>query len=284
MRLELAGSFTQPPPLAVKLLNGVPFIPQQYIDQGYTDYDVICIGAGGGSGGGIDTGNTGTTVRNFGGAGGGGGAHRAKGLLGGLPPSVDVVVGVRGAAGVNHVSDPQVTTDGEDGGYSSFGNICMASGGRGGKRAQSNSTTVSTQAHGGQGGCGGRILAGGGALGGTAGTPTATGPGTPGVAGVWGDWDGVIGEGGGGGAGGVGTYSGVTANAATSGGGGSYDPGDTSVYSNPTSVSADTGGSGAASIVPGRAGGARATPLNQLPTIYGDSGQDGYVVIRLTAV
>jgi hypothetical protein len=40
--------------------------------------------------------------------------------------------------------------------------------------------------------------------------------------------------------------------------------------------------------VPGGAGGARATPLNQLPTVYGSSvprakGLDGYVVIRLTA-
>lgn len=285
MRLELSGSFAKPPPLAVKLLNGIPFIPQQYIDQGYTDYDVMVIGAGGGRGGGIKSGGTGTNVRSFGGSGGGGGTHRVRGKLEGLPPSCEVVVGSAGSNGSDHVSDPGSTSDGGDGGYSSFANpICRASGGKGGFHVQTNSLTLSSQGNGGQGGLGDRILAGGGAIGGIAGTPTATGPGTPGTAGDWGEWNGVVGEGGGGGAGGVGTYSGVTANAATQSGGGSYDPGDTSVYSNPSSISADTTESGAASIVPGRAGGARATPLNQLPTTYGDSGQDGYVVIRLTAV
>ena len=283
MRLELSGTFTKPPPLSIKLLDGVPFIPQQYIDQGYTDYDVICIGAGGGAGGGIDTVNTGTTVRAFGGAGGGGGLHRVRGLLDGLPVSVPVVVGVRGVPGADHVSDPAFTTDGTDGSYSSFGTIGQASGGKGGRRVQNNSLTVTSQAHGGQGGVGGRTLAGGGALGGIAGIPTPTGPGTAGTPGEWGSWDGVVGEGGGGGAGGVGTYSGITANAATTAGGGSFATGDDSVYANPTSPSTDTGHSGAANIVPGGAGGARATPLNHLPTTYGDSGKDGYVVIRLTA-
>jgi hypothetical protein len=288
MRLELAGSFNQPPPLAVKLLNGVPFIPQQYIDQGYTDYEVIVIGAAGGAGGGIDTQNTGTLIRSFGGAGGGGGLHRVRGLLVGLPGSVPVVVGVGGAQGTDHVSDPNLTTDGADGGYSAFGDIAMASGGKGGKAVQTNSLTASTVATGGQGGIGGRTLAGGGANGGVAGTPTATGPGTAGTAGDYGDYDGVVGEGGGGGAGGVGTYSGVTANAATSGGGGSYSFADASVYALGPAPATDTGHSGAANILPGGAGGARATPLNQLPTAYGRSlgggarGEDGYVVVRLT--
>jgi hypothetical protein len=78
MRFELAGSMNQPPPLAVKLLDGVPFVPQQYIDMGYTDFDVMAIGAGGGMGGGINTGNTGTLIRSFGGAGGGGGGFIAS--------------------------------------------------------------------------------------------------------------------------------------------------------------------------------------------------------------
>lgn len=289
MRLELAGSMKQPPPLAVKLLNDISFIPQQYMDMGYTYFDVICIGAGGGMGGGIDTVNTGTTIRSFGGAGGGGGLHRVRGLLVALPVACPVVIGVGGDPGLDQVSDPALTTDGADGGSTSFNNAtCRASGGRGGKRVQSNSLTDPTQADGGQGGVGDRILPGGGALGGTAGTPSATGPGTAGTPGGWGAWDGTIGEGGGGGAGGVGTYSGITANAATIGGHGSWDPGDTSVYGPGTSPGSDIGASGAASIKPGGAGGAKATPLNSLPTLYGRSfparlkGEDGYVVIRVS--
>lgn len=290
MRLELAGSILRPPPLTVKLLGGVDFVPQDYIDMGYSGFEVICIGAGGGTGGGIETGNTGTQIRSYGGAGGGGGLHRVRGLLSALPSACPVVVGVGGDPGLDHVSNPALTTDGEDGGYSSFnGDTARASGGQGGRRAQTNSVTVSSQANGGAGGIGDRILAGGGAAGGVAGTPTATGPGTPGTAGTDGTWDGSIGEGGGGGAGGIGTYLGVTANSATAGGRGSFDSGDTSVYGTGTSPSTDSSDSGATNIVPGGAGGARATPLNHLPIQYGESygvretGNDGYVAILLTA-
>lgn len=290
MRLELAGSVLRPPPLTVKLLGGVDFIPQQYMDMGYTDFEVLVIGAGGGTGGGIRTGNTGTQIRSYGGAGGGGGLHRVRGLLSALPAACPVVVGVGGNPGNDHVSDPALTTDGQDGGASSFnGTTARASGGQGGRKVQTNSVTVTSQANGGAGGIGDRILAGGGAAGGVAGTPTATGPGTPGTAGQDGSWDGVVGKGGGGGAGGVGTYLGVTANAATAGGRGSFNTGDTSVYGLGTSPSSDSSDSGAANIVPGGAGGARATPLNSLPIQYGESygirqkGDDGYVAIRLTA-
>jgi hypothetical protein len=289
MRLELAGSILKPPPLTVKLLNGVDFVPQQYIDQGYTDFEVLVIGAGGGTGGGIRTGNTGTQIRSYGGAGGGGGLHRVRGVLSALPATCPVVVGVGGDPGLDHVSDPALATDGQDGGASSFnGNTARASGGQGGRKVTTNSVTVSSQANGGDGGVGDRILPGGGGAGGIAGTPTSTGPGTPGTAGADGDWDGVVGEGGGGGAGGIGTYLGVTANAATAGGRGSFDPGDTSVYGLGSSASSDTSDSGAANIVPGGAGGARATPLNHLPVDYGDSfgtrlkGQDGYIAIQLS--
>lgn len=291
MRLELAGSILRPPALTVKLLNGVDFVPQQYLDMGYTDFDVLVIGAGGGTGGGIKTGNTGTQIRSYGGAGGGGGLHRVRGLLSALPSSCPVVVGVGGNPGSDHVSDPALATDGQDGGSSSFnGSTARASGGQGGRKVQTNSVTVSSQANGGAGGVGDRILAGGGAAGGVAGTPTATGPGTPGTAGADGTWNGSIGQGGGGGAGGVGTYLGVTANAATAGGRGSFASGDTSIYGSGSAPSSDTGDSGAASIVPGGAGGARATPVNQLPNVYGTSkgvrlkGDDGTVVIRLTSV
>lgn len=290
MRLELAGSVLRPPPLTVKLLNGVDFVPQQYMDMGYSGFEVLVIGAGGGTGGGIKTGNTGTQIRSYGGAGGGGGLHRVRGLLSALPAACPVVVGVGGDPGLDHVSDPALATDGADGGYSSFnGATARASGGQGGRKVQTNSVTVTSQANGGAGGIGDRILAGGGAAGGIAGTPTATGPGTLGTAGEDGSWDGVVGEGGGGGAGGIGTYLGVTANAATAGGRGSFDLGDTSVYGINTSASSDVGDSGAANIVPGGAGGARATPLNHLPLQYGESygvrakGNDGYIAILLTA-
>ena len=290
MRLELAGSLIHPAPLVIILENAIPFMPQGYIEQGYTHFDVICIGGGGGMGGGINTGNTGTLVRNYGGTGGGGGLHRVQGLLSALPESCSIIVGSGGALGTEHVSDPTQTTDGGDGGYSSFNDTtCRASGGKGGKRAQSNSLTVTTQAHGGQGGVGNSIVAGGGALGGTAGTPTADGPGDAGTAGADGTWIGSIGQGGGGGAGGVGKYGGITCNAATAGGRGSYNPGDLSVYGPGAEASVD-GGSGAVDIVPGGASGAKAAPVNGLPYVYGKSvgrltpGDPGTVVIRLVSL
>lgn len=280
----------QPAPLILTLVDGDTFHPAQYIDQGYNNFDVICIGGGGGAGGGIDTANTGTGVRNYGGAGGGGGLHRVKGLLAALPADCAIEVGGGGARGADHVADPGATTDGADGGYSSFNNMtCRASGGKGGKRAQSNSLTVTTQANGGQGGIGNSIVAGGGGAGGVAGTPTAAGPGVAGVAGQDGTWDGAIGKGGGGGAGGVAKFGGggTTCNAATSGGQGSYNAGDLSVYGPGAGPSVD-GSTGAANVVPGGASGAKATPVNGLPYIYGKSttqlaGDAGIVTIRLTA-
>ena len=290
MRIELAGSISHAPPLVVTLKNGVPFSPQEYVDKGYTNFDVICIGAGGGIGGGINTANTGTLVRNYGGAGGGGGLHRVQGLLSALPAACPVAVGIGGAAGTEQVSDPALTTDGGDGGYSSFNDTtCRASGGKGGKRALSNSLTVTTQANGGQGGIGNSIVAGGGAIGGIAGTPTAAGPGIAGTAGSDGTWDGSIGQGGGGGSGGVAKFGGVTCNPATAGGRGSFNPGDTGVYGPGADPIAD-GASGAASVVPGGASGAKAAPVNGLPYVFGKSvgklspGEPGAVIIRLTSV
>ena len=291
MRLELAGSLVRPDPLIIKFNSNQNFDVQKYIDLGYTHFDVICIGAGGGMGGGIDTANTGTLVRNYGGAGGGGGFHRVRGLLSALPALVPVVVGAGGSLGSEHASNPASTTDGGDGGASSFNDpTCRASGGKGGKRAQSNSLTVSTQANGGDGGLGNRVIAGGGAAGGVAGTPTATGPGTPGTAGVDGTFFQDVGQGGGGGAGGVGKYGsgGTTCNAATAGGRGSYNPGDTSVYGPADTPDADPS-SGSQSVIPGGASGAKAAPLNGLPAIYGQSkgsravGDPGAVILRLTA-
>jgi hypothetical protein len=282
MRLELAGSLVLPEPLVLRCTASGNFVTQDYIDLGYTNFEVICIGAGGGMGGGIDTGGTGTLVRNYGGAGGGGGFHRVKGLLSALPATCPIVVGAGGTTGNEHASNPALTTDGGDGGGSSFNNTtCRASGGKGGKRAQSNSLTVATQAHGGEGGVGNRVIAGGGALGGVAGTPSATGPGIAGTNGADGTLFQNVGKGGGGGAGGV-TRSDNWAlcNAATAGGRGSYNPGDTSVYG-PGSVPNF--------VTPGGASGAKAAPLNGLPTVYGQSktarlpGDPGIVIVRLTA-
>lgn len=288
MRIELAGSLIRPAPLVLRFEANQTFDVQKYIDLGFTHFDIICIGGGGGMGGGIDTANTGTLIRSFGGAGGGGGFHRARGLLSALPATCAVVVGAGGAVGTEHASNPALTTDGADGGTSSFNtNTCRASGGKGGKRVQSNSLTVTTQANGGDGGSGNRTIAGGGAAGGVAGTPSATGPGVAGTAGADGTYINNVGKGGGGGAGGVGKYGGVTCNAATAGGRGSYNPGDTSVYG-PSDAPSNGPTSGAANIMPGGASGAKASPLTGLPTIFGQSkgerlpGDPGIVIVRLT--
>lgn len=294
MRFELSGSLIRPLPVVLTYNGDATFDTLSYIDLGFTNFEIICIGGGGGHGGGIDTENTGTTVRSYGGAGGGGGFHRIHGLLSALPDTCSIVVGTGGSVGVSQSGNPPnlgAVTDGSDGEASTFNtNTCRASGGKGGKRVQANSVTVSSDADGGEGGIGNRAIAGGGALGGMAGTPTANGPGTPGTNGVDGSIsnNGVIGKGGGGGAGGVGTYAGITCNAGTSGGRGSYNPGDTLVYG-PADTPDNDVDTEAVGIVPGGASGAKAVPLNGLPTVYGQSigfgsaGNPGVVVIRLTA-
>ena len=291
MRFELSGSLIRPDPMIITYTADDTFVPLTHIDLGFTYFEVICIGGGGGIGGGIDTG---VGIRSYGGAGGGGGFHRIRGLLSALPATCSIVVGQGGAVGTEHDSNPALTTDGGDGEASTFNtNTCRASGGKGGKRVQVISSTVTSQAHGGDGGIGNRTVAGGGALGGTAGTPTAEGPGTPGTNGIDGSIsnNGVVGKGGGGGAGGVGTYAALTHNAATAGGRGSYNPGDPSVYG-PGEPPGPDETTGSLNIKPGGAGGAKASPLTGLPTLYGRSfggpglgrraGENGVVIIRLT--
>lgn len=291
MRFELAGSLVHPDPLVIKFNSNQNFDPGKYIAMGYDHFDVICIGGGGGMGGGINTANTGTLIRSTGGAGGGGGLHRVQGLLSALPATCPVVIGSGGSLGVEDTSNPAVTTDGGDGGYSSFNTTtCRASGGKGGKRVQSNSPTVPTQANGGDGGVGNSITPGGGALGGVAGTPTPLGPGIRGTDGVSGTWDGSIGQGGGGGAGGVGRYGSppITCNEATPGGRGSYNPGDQSVYG-PYDDASNDDLSGAVKTMAGGAGGGKTAPVDGLPYVYGSSegrripSDAGIVSIRLTA-
>ena len=116
MRLELSGSLVHPDPLVIRFDSNQIFDILHYTDLGYTHFEVICIGGGGGMGGGIDTANTGTLVRSYGGAGGGGGYHRVRGLLSALPVTCPIVVGAGGAVGTEHASNPALTTDGGDGG------------------------------------------------------------------------------------------------------------------------------------------------------------------------
>lgn len=119
--------------------------------------------------------------------------------------------------------------EGSSGGASSFGDICQASGGKGGKPAVQWAGAIRQQyAHGGEGGAGAQVTPGGGAAG-----AISSGPGKDGT------WDGDIGKGGGGGRGGVELhqfYNPATGNVtvpfvpATEGGRGSLNFADTSVW------------------------------------------------------
>lgn len=119
--------------------------------------------------------------------------------------------------------------EGSPGGASSFGDICQASGGKGGKPAiQWAGATRQQYAHGGAGGAGGQVTPGGGADG-----SISSGPGKDGT------WNGDIGKGGGGGRGGVemheifsmsSGYVTVPFIPATEGGRGSLNFADTSVW------------------------------------------------------
>jgi Glycine-rich domain len=295
MRLELAGTLVTRDPVVVSFQvsntgeTSFSFDATEFRVLGYTKFDVICIGAGGGMGGSYDSENTGSLLKSFGGAGGGGGIHRVQGILSELPPVVPVVVGAGGLAGHDD-SNPNLTTNGNPGGYSSFNeDTCMASGGKGGTRVRSNIIGTTTTANGGDGGIGDRTIAGGGGTGGMAGFSADPGPGTPGTSGADGTWNGSIGSGGGGGAGGVGRYGsgGATLNAATAGGRGAYNASDLSVYAL-GGAALDDLETGSQEVIPGFAGGAKGTPLNGVPIIFGSSksstadGDDGVVIIRLS--
>lgn len=290
MRLGLAGSSAVSDPLVLTYIENTAFIPQTYIDLGYTNFDVIVIGGGGGAGGGIDTNNTGTLVRSYGGAGGGGGLHRVKGLLKYLVASVAVTIGAGGSGGANHVSLPASTTNGGNGGTSSFGTTAKASGGKGGDNVETNSLTGDPQGWGGDGGVGGFVVGAVGAKGGRTGNGSASAP-PQGAAGIDGTYINGIGQGGGGGGGGMAKYDGTLYLLGSAGGRGSYNLTDTSVFGpgSPEGIGIISG------VVPGGGGGAKAAPLSGLPTIYGQAvttpsgvsapaaGIPGIVVIRLTA-
>lgn len=192
----------------------------------------------------------------IGGGGGGGGLHVVHGLLVDLPASLVAEVGVAGTDGApgqakqatpwdpSPVYSPSVydswgwlmsqsswnfrnrfpnghptvgaPVEGSPGGPSSFGDICQASGGKGGKPAiKWAGATLQQYADGGAGGIGDSIVSGGGADGATA----------TNALGKDGGWDGEVGSGGGGGRGGK-----IDTISATEGGRGSLNYADTSVY------------------------------------------------------
>lgn len=300
-RLSLRGSIPKAGPRIFIFMTDGTF--DRTLFPGYTNFDVICIGAGGGRGGGYygtDSEHATHTLRNFGGEGGGGGFHRVQGLLEALGDTIDYEVGVPGTNGVDK-DDLDTITDGGDGTSSIFGGFAAASGGNGGKKSISDSKENATGADGGDGGLGGQGEHGWGGKGGIAGIandPESLGntPGTDGEDGVLltGPYEftsgfftnpGVIGKGGGGGTGGgARLVDGDTDWIAqfpdpTRGGKGSYDVSEMvfAMGGDPT-VDPDTG----LILVPGKAGGARATPLTNSWRPFGGSGQQGAVILRLT--
>jgi hypothetical protein len=197
--------------------------------------------------------------------------------------------------------------DAADGTASSFGTICQASGGTGGKKSpvyylgRDNNYNVSSAmaqapgGAGGEGGIGGRTLVGGGGAGGKTSDLAWVPPGNPnyGQPMPWitteakdGTWDGVIGQGGGGGHGGTGyqppddprfpTRPPPIIRTASKGGRGSFSYGDTSVYGQAGYYSAQ--------IIPGTGGGARPSKNLKVGARTSGYSPDGIVVVRLTRI
>lgn len=175
---------------------------------------------------------------------------------------------------------------GTDGGVSSFGgDICRASGGKGGRPAKVFSGgAVVVDGDGGDGGAGNRIDAGGGGLG-------SVDPSVNGKDGIWTPEQ--VGQGGGGGHGGkyVVTYGWGQAGPgtgapttqmtpATSGGKGSFSYADTSVYG-PSQQRANLAGF---PIKPGGGGGARAPGNRKYGSRALSYNPNGVVLVRLTKI
>lgn len=299
MRIELKGKVDRLDPLTFIFTDlgiTIDWNKASFQASGYTHYDVIAIGGGGGRGGtcdGVDTLDSGRTIRAYGGEGGGGGFHRATGLLSFLSDDLEIIVGGPGDNGTDN-SDPDSTTDGSNGLDSEFAvgdSLCYASGGGGGLRAASCSRLVSSGANGGRGGMGKSHDQLGGESGvaaelDPAGIVTPLTPGIPGKDGSFGlddpvYWSTYVGGGGGGGAGGVGQYTDIPIAEATRGGRGSYSSSDESVFGPGSLPSFDPTDFSTSKIVPGKGGGARATILNGALADYGKAGQQGIVVVRL---
>ncbi|HMS83612.1 MAG TPA: hypothetical protein PKD12_08180 [Nitrospira sp.] len=265
MRLTLEGTTPVLDPIVLNLPTG-NFAKAEFVALGYTDFDVICIGAAGGVGGGIYS--PGASPQNAiqGGSPGGGGIHRVQGLLSALGALTPVVIGAAGVDQPNNATNSvSGLANGTDGGATTFdGTRCRASGGKGGKSPTSYSPAGGNS--GGDGGIGNSTTAGGGALGSTA-------VGTPGADGTW---DGTIGKGGGGGKGGNGIINtGVLTNAATPGGKGAYNSLNLAVMGlagavGPMLVNAFP------NILGGFGGGAKATPINGSDAVYGTRVPGGF--------
>lgn len=313
MRMQLAGGSIDLPPAVLTLTNGIPFQKQQYVDQGYTDFEVVAVGAAAGRGGsfmlyirGYASGNP---AKYFytGGSGGGGGLHRKTGLLANLPATVPVVIGSPGAdvtsVAEKESSDSTSTYEmprGGSGGYSSFnGAFCIASGGLGGQGARRYSYGPNPsdlnwiQGEGGSGGNAQSSDAGGGARGGYF---PGNGTSQPGAEGTY---DGTNGQGGGGGTGGFLVYdaygelgndvgAGAEGFAASRGGGGSTNG---ATYAGPGGLPTNFPAGGpvprtGTTLIGGYGGGARLTPISgSLADIgtraYGANG-NGAVIIKLS--
>lgn len=152
------GDISNLPATSFLLEDGTIFEKAEWIAQGYINYEVWCIGAAGGRGGGLTGHQDGRIDPGFiadgegggqwmGGGGGGGGIHRKAGALVDIPDEVSVTVGQAGADGTDENNEAPLLSDGspnpawveptpgEDGGYSLFGTIgpsIVAAGGGGG--------------------------------------------------------------------------------------------------------------------------------------------------------
>lgn len=296
-RLGLAGSLINPPPVVLQFPLGLTrFNPLDYLTQGYTDYDVIVIGAGGGSGNGwIENEEFIGEEQYFGGGtGGGGGVHRVRGLLSLLSSSIDVYVGRVGTITTGYTPTYGLVRPGGDGEASYFGSICMASGGKGGG-VPLVSMAAASRAPGGAGGVGGSRVAGGGGVGGRDGS----------INGVSGTWDGIVGQGGGAGCSGISWVQrppgSTTQYPAGNGGRGAYNVADTSVSDTTIYPSTDrSGNSGRPGTTEGGSGsGGNASSITGVSLIGGagsnntrnllwipssPGGYNGLVVVRLYRV
>lgn len=351
MKIQLAGPGDQIPEFAIlpsdvgivagwllQLEDGEPFVKAEYVAQGFTNFDVWCIGAAGGNGGTYPN----AQATNLGGGGGGGGLHHVSGLLADLPDSCDVVVGEAGADGSDsNGANPMLPTivDGEiatpleltpnpaytpetsgvDGGGSSFGDICMASGGQGGWIPAMDALVVAYDygpddynewhrritsgmlgGNGGTGGIGGTMDVGGGGLGGVSfwdqecELPRVKRGYTKPADGVW-DSDTGIGGGGGGGAGGTyiarnasegdfsNTQYSVAQKIAADGAKGSFYFGDTSMFGigEKSAILLPTT---APRVKPGHGGGARINRAHPYGSPAPGSNPNGAVFLRITKV
>lgn len=306
------------PPLTLNFTEDGTFDKQAYLEMGYTHYEVWCIGAAGGRGGGqwgphelhYSTLNT----ISHGGAGGGGGLHYVLGELDGLPEGdIEVEVGTPGTDGFTRGPlDEDPPTAGTDGGHSAFvsdiSEYPRASGGKGGE-ATRNIGGEATEDNrdparnpggiGGEGGIGGSITPGGGAAGGDTtlewvGLDPLFDPhivGSNVIPAGDGTWDlEHIGQGGGGGVGGAyiprpvdeaeGFNRSTVIHVAGHGGVGSFSYGDTSYYGAKGTRENDPTGW---PIIPGGGGGAKVGLLKYGSLASGYS-PNGAVIVRLTKI